>query len=104
MPAVVLPLLRRLAANADRLLGSAPGAGVRLGPLASHRQIAAVPQAPVGADLDEAFDVQRDFATEVTLDLVAPVDELAQAVDLLLGEIPHPRVRVDVGLGQDPLA
>jgi hypothetical protein len=36
--------------------------------------------AAVRADLDEALDVQRNFAAEVTLDLVAAVDELAEPV------------------------
>jgi hypothetical protein len=47
---------------------------------------------------------QRNLAAQVTLDLVAPVDELAQPVDLLFGQVAHPRVRVDVRLGQDLLA
>ena len=41
----------------------------------------------VRADLDQALDVERDLSPEVALDLVAPVDELAEPVDLLLGEI-----------------
>src|SRR4029079_13867757 len=63
----------------------------------------AMPHAPIGADLDEPLDVQRDLSPEVTLDLVAPVDELPEPVDLLLGEITDPRVGVDVRLGQDLL-
>ena len=56
--------------------------------------------AAVQADLDEALDVQRHLATEVALDLVATVDELAEAVDLLLREVADPRVGVDVRLGR----
>ena len=61
-------------------------------------------QAAVRADLDETLDVERDLAPQVAFDLVAAVDQLAQPVDLLLGEVPHPGVRVDVRLGQDLLA
>src|SRR4051794_14290058 len=61
-------------------------------------------QTAVRPDLDESLDVERDLATEIALDLVAPVDQLAEAVDLLLREIPHPGVRVDVRLRQDLLA
>src|SRR5262245_10924908 len=92
-----------LAPNADRLLRSAPLASVGLRPLTPDRQVAAMPHAPIGADLDEPLDVQRDLATEVALDLVASVDELAEPVDLLLGEVTDPRVGVDVRLGQDLL-
>ena len=92
-----------LAPHADRLLRSAPLASVGLGPLAADRQVAAMAQAAVRADLDEPLDVQRDLAPEVALDLVAPVDELAEPVDLLLGQVADPRVGVDVRLGQDLL-
>ena len=46
----------------------------------------------------------RDLAPQVALDLVAAVDDVAQPVDLLLGQVPDAGVRVDVGLGQDLLA
>ena len=61
-------------------------------------------EAAIRADLDESLDVQRGLAAEVALDLVAPVDQLAQAVDLLLGEVADAGVRVDVRLGEDLLA
>jgi hypothetical protein len=63
-----------------------------------------VAQAAIRADLDEALDVERHLAAQVALDLVAPVDELTQPVDLLFGQVAHPRVRVDVRLRQDLLA
>ena len=53
-------------------------------------------EAPVRADLDESLDVERDLPAEVALDLVAPVDQLAQPVDLLLGEV-GARIRWLVG-------
>ena len=52
--------------------------------------------AAVRADLDQALDVQRHFAPQVALDLVAAVDQLAEPVDLLLGQIADPRVRVEL--------
>ena len=61
-------------------------------------------QAAVRADLDQALDVERDLAAQVALDLVAAVDQLAEPVDLLLGEVADPGVRVDVRLGEDLLA
>src|SRR5690349_4610665 len=89
-----------LAPDADRLLRSASLASVGLGALAADRQVAPMAQAAVRADLDESLDVQRGLAAKVALDLVAPVDQLAEAVDLLLGEVADTRVRVDVRLGQ----
>src|SRR4051794_1143802 len=89
--------------HADRLLRSAPLTGVRLGSLAADRQVATMAHPSVRADLDEPLDVQRDLAAEVALHLVAPVDQLAEAVDLLLREVADAGVGVDVRLGQDLL-
>ena len=70
---------RFLAANrSDRFAGTLAGARIRLRPLAPHGEVAAVPQAPVRADLDEALDVERHLAPEVAFDLEVPVDVLAQ--------------------------
>ena len=52
----------------------------------------------------QSLDVQGHLAAQVALDLVAPVDDLAQPVDLLVGQVADPGVRVDVGLGEDLLA
>ena len=61
-------------------------------------------QAAVAADVDQPLDVHADLAAEVTLDGQVAVDEVAQAVDLLVGQLAHPRVRVDAGLEQQLLA
>ena len=63
-----------------------------------------MPHAAVRPDLDEALDVQRHLATEVALDLVRAVDDLAEPVDLVFREVPNARVRVDVRLLEDLLA
>src|SRR6185295_12275859 len=47
-----------LAPDADRLLRSATLASVGLGSLAAHRQVAAMAQSPVRADLDQPLDVE----------------------------------------------
>src|SRR4029079_10981475 len=73
--------------HADRLLRSAPLTGVRLGSLAAHRQVAPVAHPAVRADLDQPLDVERDLAPQIAFHLVAAVDQLAEPVDLLLGEV-----------------
>src|SRR5579863_2027396 len=40
-------------------------ARVGVGPLAAHRQSAAVPHAAIGAHLDVALDIHRDFLAQV---------------------------------------
>lgn len=96
-------LLGYLAARADRLLWSSSLPGIGLGSLASDRQVSSMTKTPVGANLDQSLDVERHFAAQIPFDLEASVDELAQAIDLLLGQIPNSSVTVDVGLRQDLL-
>src|SRR5690606_20812051 len=47
------------------------------------------------------LDVELHLATEVTLDLVLAVDDLAQAADLGLGEVLDPGVGRDLRLAED---
>jgi len=54
-----------------------------------------VPNPLVRTDLDLALDVLGDLASQVTLDLVGPVDELADLADLVLGEVAHLRAALD---------
>ena len=69
------------------LRGPAALARVRLGALPADGQVAAMAEAPVGADLHQPLDVHAHLAAEVALHLEALVDHLAEAVDLVLGEV-----------------
>src|SRR5262245_5739188 len=80
-----------------------PGAGVRVGALAPHREVAAVPHAPVGPHLHQTLDVHGDVLAEVALHPALGVDDLRDAARLLLGEVLDPHVRIDLGLAQDPV-
>src|SRR5205807_2327640 len=81
-------------------LGSAAAPSVRARALPADRKAAAMPRATVRADLGHALDVGRDLAPQVALDEDFlrgrhPVDDLAEASDLLLAEVLGSRVRVD---------
>src|SRR5829696_2989028 len=90
-------LLRGLLLAGNGLLGALAGAGVGVGALAAHRQPPAVPDPLVAADLDLALDVLLDLAAQVALDLVMRVDPVAEADDLLLGQVTHAGVGVHPG-------
>ena len=60
--------------------------------------------AAVAADLIERLMFERHLAAQVALDLVSTVDDLAQPVDLVLGQIADAGVGVDAGLVEDLLA
>src|ERR671938_817160 len=78
-------------------------AGIGLGALSTYWQAAAVPDAPVRADVYEPPDVLVYLAPEVALDLNIPVDIRPDRTDLPFGEIPALCVRVHASLLEDLL-
>src|SRR5699024_10822907 len=102
--------IRALGASADYLaaglllagdgaLGALAGAGVGLGALTVHRQVAAVTQTLVAADLDLAADVGGDLTAQVTLELVGALQVVAQLHQLGVGQGLHSDVRAQAGVG-----
>src|SRR5580658_1862314 len=79
--------------------GAAPrtlaGARVGVSALAAHGQAAPVPQAAVGAHLDVALDVHRDFLAQVALDGAFLFQNLADPIDFVLGQIGHLFIEID---------
>jgi len=57
-----------------------------------------MPRSSVRANLDQPLDVQSNLAAKVAFYLVSSVDDFAKAVDLLFGQVPNTRVRIDVRL------
>src|SRR5215212_9681759 len=87
-------LLRRcLAATGHRPPGPLPHACVGPGALPVDRQIPPVPDPTVAADLHQPLDVEVDLAPQIAFHRVLTVDDLADPVDLFLGQVPHPLVR-----------
>src|SRR3954454_22606016 len=93
-------LLAGLLLAGDSAARPLAGTGVGVGALTVHREAATVPDALVGTDLDLAADVLGDLTAEVTFDAVVGVDPVAQAADLLVGEVTDAGVGVDPGLLQ----
>src|SRR6516225_10278684 len=69
---------------------------VRLGPLAAHRQVAAVPQSAEAADFHQPLDVHGDLLAEIAFDAALLLDHLADAADVVLGQI------LDADVGAHP--
>src|SRR5215212_3759563 len=68
----------------DGALRALAGARIGLGPLAAHRQAAAMPNALVAADLDLAADIGLHLAAQVALHLEAALDVVAQLGHLVV--------------------
>ena len=62
-----------------------------------------MPRPTVRADFDKPLDIQGNFAAKVALNLVSSVDDFAQPVDLLFGQVADTSVRIDVRLSEDLL-
>src|SRR3990172_9096253 len=74
----------------DRPRLALAGARVGMRALTMHRQALAVAQAPVAAEVHEPLDVHRHLAAQVAFDPVVAVDHLADAHDLVFGELIDP--------------
>src|SRR6266536_4696487 len=94
-----LLLARLLLARDLHALRALPGARVGFGVLAADRQAAPVAHPAVAPDLHQTLDVQRALAPEVPLDGEV-LDGVAQAGDLVLGEVADVGVTVDLRLVQ----
>src|SRR5262249_51674277 len=78
----------------DRALARAlPRPRVRAGTLPAHRQVPAVPQPAIAADLHQPLDVHRDLLAEIPLDPADFLEHPADLPDVFLREILH----ADVG-------
>src|SRR3954470_20897359 len=101
--AAVAPEVLLLALLADGLLRPLAGARIRLRALTVNREPAAVAQPAVAADLHQTLDILGTFATQVAFDHQVLVDEPAELRDLVLGQVAHLRVAIDLERAQDRL-
>jgi hypothetical protein len=53
-------------------------------------------QTAIAPNVHQALDVHCNFAPQVTLDPHLFVDDFANPVDLVIGQIPHARFRIDI--------
>src|SRR5262245_41300585 len=80
-----------------------PAARVGVRPLPVYRQAAAVPEAPVAAEIHETLDVELHLTAQVALDLVVGVEDLADGLHLRVGELLDALVLGDLRLFTDLL-
>src|ERR1043165_4472541 len=82
-----MKLLCHLLLAGDRFCRPLARARVGMCALAAHRQALAVTQAPIAAEVHEALDVHRDFASQITFNEVVAVDGFADLDDLSFGQV-----------------
>src|ERR1700677_3226186 len=82
----------------DGLRLALAGAGVGVGALATHRQLLAMAQAAIGAQIHQPLDVDRDLATKVAFDHVVAVDCLANLQNFRIRQLRNTPLRRDMHL------
>src|SRR5215471_4060862 len=87
----------------DRLRRPLAGARVGVGALAADRQIAAMPQAAIAAEILQPLDVELHLAPQVALDHVVAVDHFADLQHLGVGQLRYPPLLRDVHFFHDLL-
>jgi len=65
-----------------------------------NREPTAMPYPTVRANFDEPLYVETDLTPEVTFDLIPLVNDLTDAVDLIIGKILDLNIGIDPDLGQ----
>src|SRR6202044_1077738 len=89
---------RSLLLAGDGLRLALAGAGVGGGALATHRQLLAMAQAAIGAQIHQPLDVDRDLATKVAFDHVVAVDCLANLQNFRIRQLRDTPLRRDMPL------
>ena len=93
-----------VALDADRLTGPLASTSVRAGTLTANRETTAMTDAAVAIDRLEALEILLQFAAEVALDHVLVfLDDLDDAVELLVGQGLGANIGADFGLFEDEL-
>jgi hypothetical protein len=94
----------RVALHADRLARTLAGTGVGAGALATDGEAATMADATVTIDRLEALEILLQLAAQVALDdVLVFLDDLDDAVELLVGQLLGPDVGADFGLLQHKL-
>jgi hypothetical protein len=55
-----------------------------------------MPKAAIAPDVHQALDIHGDFTTQISFDPHLLVDNFANAVDLVVRQIPHARIRAHI--------
>jgi hypothetical protein len=53
---------------------------------------------PIAANLNETFDVKVNLFSKFTLDPILVTDKVSEAINLVIGKVIHPGIRVNAGL------
>jgi hypothetical protein len=80
------------------------GAGIRARPLTPHGQVPPMALTSIRANFRQTLDVHRHSTPKITFNFELSVNELTNADNLALCQIPNPSVGIHTGVLQNLLA
>jgi len=63
-----------------------------------------MPDAPIATNLNKALDVEVNLLSQLTLNIIPPVDNLPETIDLLFSQVTYLGIGIDASLCQNLLA
>jgi len=57
-----------------------------------------MPDTPIATDINEALDIKGNLFSKLSLNLMLPVDKLAEAINLLFSEVTGFNLSIDTSL------
>jgi len=100
---LTLLTLNLLLAGDSAATGTLTGARIGMRALAANRQVATMANAAIRLDFDEAADIHLDLFAEIAFDAAFLLNDRADAVHLVLGEVANLLRKIDIGLFGDIL-
>ncbi len=64
----------------------------------------AMPDAPIATNLNKAFDVEVNLFSQLTLNIILPVNNLPETIDLFFSQVAYLGRGIDPSLGYNLLA
>jgi hypothetical protein len=63
-----------------------------------------MPDTPIATNLSKAFDVEVNLFSKVTLNIIPPVNNLSQTINLFFSQVTYLSIWINASLCQNPLA
>lgn len=61
-------------------------------------------KAPITSNVHQALDIHRNLPPEIALNTHFLIDYFANSIDLIIGQVAHAGIGIDIGSSQDLLA
>jgi len=63
-----------------------------------------MPDTPIATNLNKALDVEVNLFSKLTLNIIPPVNNLSETINLAFSQVTHLSIWINASLCQNPLA